>query len=244
MDRSDESGMSNGFAFLDIIFFAMVAAFLVLRLRNVLGRRTGNERRRPDLFSRRGEGKAPVESPDKVVRLPDRGRAKAAKPAGADAEEAGAEGQSPLDAGLTQISDADSAFAPGEFVDGARAAFEMIVEAFAAGNRKALRPLLSEEVYDNFTSAIEARENAGETLETTVVGIDGADLIEASMDGSVAYVTVKFVSEQINVTRDKNGEVVDGDPNHVAEVTDIWTFGRDTRSRDPNWALVETRSPN
>ncbi len=230
--------MGNGFAFLDIIFFAMVAAFLVLRLRSVLGRRTGNERRRPDVFSPQKD--APAETRDKVVPLPDR---RAAKDGAAD-EVAPGESANPLDAALTRIRVADPAFTPDSFLAGARTAFEMIVEAFAAGRKRTLRPLLSDEVYDNFARAIDDREAAGETLETTLVGIESAEIIEAAMDGHVAYVTVKFVSQQINVTRNKDGEVVDGDPNHVAEVTDIWTFARDTRSRDPNWTLVETRSPN
>jgi predicted lipid-binding transport protein (Tim44 family) len=99
-------------------------------------------------------------------------------------------------------------------------------------------------VFDNFGSAIAERAEADQTLETTVVGINTAEVIEAHMQGRSAFVTVKFVSEQINVTRSAAGEVVDGDPSRVRAITDIWTFARNTRSRDPNWTLVETRSQN
>ena len=120
----------------------------------------------------------------------------------------------------------------------------MIVQSFAAGDVKTLRTLLNDEVFENFSGAIEQREEAGETLETTLIGVKSADVIEARVDGRMAFVVLKFVSEQVNVTKDKEGAVVDGDPNQVTPITDIWTFARNTRARDPNWLLVETRSPN
>lgn len=221
--------------FIDIIFFAMVAAFLVLRLRSVLGRRTGSEQRRPDPFH-----PSPAESGDKVVPLPDR----TSRPAGAGPEIPPAARGTPLDSGLTQIGVADPSFSPEGFATGAKGAFELIVENFAKGDRKALRSLLSDLVFENFQAAIKAREDAKESHETTLVGIKSADILEARMEGRTAFVTIKFVSEQINVTRDKDGRITEGDPNHVADITDIWTFARNTRSRDPNWVLVETRSPN
>jgi predicted lipid-binding transport protein (Tim44 family) len=104
--------------------------------------------------------------------------------------------------------------------------------------------LLSNDVYEDFAGAIKTRVEAGDTLETTVIGVKEVELIEAELQGRTAFATIKFVSEQINVTRDASGEVVDGDPNHVASITDIWTFARNTRSRDPNWTLVATRSSN
>ncbi|MBT5459185.1 MAG: Tim44 domain-containing protein, partial [Rhodospirillaceae bacterium] len=109
---------------------------------------------------------------------------------------------------------------------------------------KTLRSLLNDEVYDNFSAAVQQREDANEELETTVIGVKKADIIEARVEGRMAFVTLKFLSEQVNVTRDKDGEVIDGDPNRVTEITDIWTFARNTRARDPNWTLVETRSSN
>jgi len=118
----------------------------------------------------------------------------------------------------------------------------MIIQAFAEGDRELLQSLLSPEVYSNFLSAITSREAANETLENNLVRIVSAEPLEAEMDGKMAMITMKFVTEQINATRDAAGEVVDGDPDHISEITDIWTFAHDTKSRDPNWTLVATRS--
>jgi predicted lipid-binding transport protein (Tim44 family) len=233
--------MGSGFQFLDIILFAMIAAFLVLRLRSVLGRRTGHQRRPPEnpLARRSQQQDADAGGNDNVIELPDRRQ---------DGEDAAFEGAAdpsdPVAAGLTQIRIADSGFDPAQFIAGARAAFEMVVQAFATGDQKTLRNLLNDEVFGNFSEAIKQREEAGETLETTVISIKAADIVEARIEGRMAFVTVKFVSEQVNVTRGKDGEVADGDPNRVTDVTDLWAFARNTRARDPNWMLVETRSPN
>lgn len=230
--------MDNGINFLDIIIFAAIAAFLVLRLRGVLGRRTGHDRR-PKYDPFRDTRKAEA-AEDKVIQLPDR----AGQDEAEDAELA-AEGQgSPLERGLTQIKLADRSFDIEAFLKGAKVAFEMIVNAFAQGDTKVLRPLLSNDVYEDFAGAIKAREESQETLETTLVGLSETEIIEAELQGKTAFVTIKFVSEQINVTRDAKGEVVNGDSGNVTTVTDIWTFARNTRSRDPNWTLVATGSSN
>lgn len=228
--------MNDG-SFLDIILFAMVAAFLVLRLRHVLGRRTGHQGRPQDSSARpRRDG----ENEGNVIELADR-------TATADEKENlanEARSDDPLVSGIAQIRIADPRFEAEEFVSGARSAFEMVVHAFATADSGTLRALLSDDVAENFQQAIKTRLEAGETLETTVISIKSADIIEAEMQGRDALVTVKFVSEQVNVTRDTEGRVIDGDPNQVADITDIWTFSRNTRSRDPNWKLVETRSSN
>jgi len=236
--------------FIEIVILAAVAAIFIFKLRSVLGKRTGHEKR-PDFDPFKQNEDAAGPGDDKVIQLPERGRAaRLDETELLQPEEAAAEAEaeeiddSPLGAGLTQIRLADRDFDPKGFVAGARGAFEMIIGAFAAGDVKALRPLLANDVYDDFSGAIKDREARKESLETTLIGITAADLIEAEMQQKTAFVTVKFVSEQVNVTRDAEGRIVDGDPNHVAKVTDIWTFARNTRSRDPNWALVATRSPN
>ena len=106
-----------------------------------------------------------------------------------------------------------------------------------------MRDLLNNEVYDNFSDAIDQREIKGEVLETAVIGIKSADILEARVEGRTAFVTVKVVSEQVNATKNKDGLTTDGDESQVSDVLDIWTFARNTRARDPNWTLVETRSP-
>ena len=130
------------------------------------------------------------------------------------------------------------------FLKGARAAYEIIVTAFAEGNRKTLKDLLSREVYDGFAGAISERESRGEQIDQSFVGIKSADIVEAELKNGMAQVTVKFVSELISATRDKAGEVIAGDPKRIKEVTDIWTFAREVASRDPNWKLIATQAAN
>ena len=219
--------------YFDIILFAMVAAFLVLRLRSVLGRRTGNERRR-DLFVRGSAPATDKAGPNNIVALSQRPTAAALSSAPPPANT--------VAGGVAQITAVDPGFETTGFLAGARAAFEMIVEAFAKGDKSALRPLLSDDTYRPFSAAIDEREGAGETLETRIAKLKDIDIVEAGMDGRIARVTVRLVSDQINVLRAHDGSVVDGDPQNLIEKTDFWTFTRDTRSNDPNWLLVATGS--
>jgi predicted lipid-binding transport protein (Tim44 family) len=151
---------------------------------------------------------------------------------------------SPLAKSLTELMRADPTFDPNQFLDGAKGAYEMIVMAFAEGDDAALNQLLATDVYEGFQRAIHEREGRGEKMESSLVGIDKADIIEAEVKNRTAYVTVKFVSELVSVTRDADGEVIEGDPKKVREVTDIWTFSRDVASRNPNWKLVATEAAN
>ena len=225
-----------GEGFLDLILFAMIAAFLVLRLRSVLGRRTGQERPRHDPLSQQPSD---TKSNDNVVELPDQTGKE-----DQDKDIIDEKSDDPIQAGVAHIRTSDPSFNLDEFTTGATAAFEMVVQAFAEGDLETLRSLLNDEVYDNFSAAVREFEEGDEKLETTVISIKTADVLEAKVEERMAFVTVKFQSEQVNVTRDKNGEVIDGDPNRVTDITDIWTFARNTRARDPNWTLVETRSSN
>jgi predicted lipid-binding transport protein (Tim44 family) len=214
----------------DIILFAMIAAFLVLRLRSVLGRRTGNERRR-DMFIRQAD-----QARERVVALGQRRPATPMPPPPASTDAPPAS----VAAGLERIRDADHGFEPAEFLEGVRGAFGIIVEAFAAGEKDRLRPLLSDEVFGRFAAAIDERKAAGETMETRIVSVGELDIAEARLDGSMARVTVKLVTGQINILRGHDGSIVDGDPEKPVEKTDFWSFTRDTRSPDPNWVLVAT----
>jgi predicted lipid-binding transport protein (Tim44 family) len=209
---------------LEIILFAAVAGFLLIRLRTVLGRRTGNERR-IDPFA------APKPAP-----------ASPQRPAGAQPVEAIRAATAGL-TGIAALKAADPTFDEAAFLKGANSAFEIILRAFAAGDVAALRPLLSSEVLAAFSGAIAARQAAHETLQTTLVAIKSASIVEATVEGATGLVTVKLVTDQINVTRDADGKIVDGDPQKVVEKTDFWTFSRALRARDPNWTLVATQSP-
>ncbi|OJX68083.1 Tim44/TimA family putative adaptor protein [Magnetospirillum sp. 64-120] len=224
--------MDDGLHALDIVFFAVVAVFLILRLRSVLGRRTGTEKP-PAQWNR---GPAEPNAADNVV---DLGRARKTVE---DAQPAPAPSAGPVGRGEAAIRARDPNFTTQTFLSGARMAFEMIVSAYAVGDKKALRPLLADQVYKPFCDAIDDRARAGEEMTTEVMGIISAEMIEAVLVGSVAQVTVRFVSEQINVIKDLDGKIVDGDPSRIAKVTDEWTFSRDTRSNNPNWQLSATRA--
>jgi predicted lipid-binding transport protein (Tim44 family) len=236
----------NGFFDIYTIIFLAVAVVIFLRLRNVLGRRTGNERPPFDPYSRRDQAR-PEAKDDTVISLPRREReAPASAPeiegaAVARVQTATAPGTSTADA-LKVIASADRSFDPQQFLGGARGAYEMIVTAYAEGDRKVLKQLLSREVYDGFVSAITQREGRQETIEFKFVGIDKAEITGAAMKNGTAQVTVRFQSKLISATHDKAGAVIDGDPVHVGDVTDIWTFARDVNSRDPNWKLIATES--
>ncbi len=243
--------MSEAFDIYTILFLVL-AVVIFIRLRNVLGRRTGNERRPYDPYTRpdakRAEG---PETDESVVTLP-RGRSahtpvEMSGPSKEDIEARlgrHASKDSPLGQSLTELMRADPAFDPNDFLDGAKSAYEMIVMAFAEGDDETLNQLLATDVYEGFRRAIHERESRGEKMESSLVGIDKADIIEAEIKKRMAFITVKFVSQLVSVTLNAEGEVVEGDPKKVREVTDIWTFARDIASRNPNWKLVATESAN
>lgn len=230
----------NGFFDFYTILFLVLAVVIFLRLRSVLGRRTGSERPPFDPYSAPKSG---GNGSDKVINLPQRDNAGAQPEAAAndDFGDIAPEG-SDLAKGLSALRAADPSFSPSGFLDGAKVAYEMIVTAFAEGDRKALKNLLSREVYDGFVGAIADRESRGETVMSKFVSIDTAEITEAGLRGRSAHVTVRFVSQLVSATSDSEGRVIQGDPNAVSEVTDIWTFAREAGSRDPNWKLVATES--
>lgn len=232
------------------LLFLVLAVVVFLKLRSVLGRKTGDEHTRIDRYaSDENKGAGNSASGGKVVSLPRRGVDAAP---GAQANEASYADQEArirkyakddrVAEGLVSIFRADRSFSPDEFLQGAKAAYEMTVSAFAEGNRKMLKSLLSSEVYDGFVAAIAAREERGEKVDQNFVGISKADIVDAELKGRTAQVTVKFVSELISATLDKAGNVISGDPEAISDVTDVWTFARDTDSRDPNWKLIATRA--
>lgn len=212
-----------------------------LQLRKVLGRRTGSERPpfNPYTSSRTAEVEDKAKPGDNVVSLPRRGEPKENQFEKVDTL---AKPGTPLNDGLRAIQNADPSFDPVKFLDGSKMAYEMIVMSFADGDRKTLKTLLSREVFDGFVTAITDRESRGEKVQSSFVGINKAEIIGAEMKGSEAHVTVRIVSELISATVDKDGAVIDGDKESVAEVKDVWTYSRDTRSKDPNWKLVATEA--
>ncbi|MDO8290769.1 MAG: Tim44/TimA family putative adaptor protein [Parvibaculum sp.] len=244
--------MGEASSLINLILLA-IAVGVFFKLRSVLGRRTGEERPPFDPYS--AEDKARPN--DKVVQLP---RPRGQQPAKDEDESsfdaypqtepyvvkdrwAGlAKEGSPLAGTLTEIAVADRRFDAPAFVSGAKLAYEMIVTAFAKGERATLKPLLDPHVYASFESVIAEREARGETIDQTFIGITKAELHDGSLVDRRARLTIRFVSELTACTKDREGKVIEGDPVTIRKVTDLWTFERDVKASDPNWRLVATGS--
>lgn len=223
--------MGNGFQFIDIILLAMVAGFIALRLRSVLGRRDSDESR---------------PAADSVSQGPAAQREYDAVPGGESGQPSETvvrlESDPKLRSGFQEISRADPSFDVDDFLEGAKAVYPMILDAFWNGDRETLRGFLAEEVFAEFESAIAAREEAEQEVEGRVVEIDDLQIEEAGMSGRNAEITVRYTAEIVSVTRDSEGNVVDGNVSDATTVTDLWTFQRNVDSDDPNWILIATRS--
>ena len=219
------------YGFIDIVLFAMIAAFLILRLRSVLGKHRNS-----------GEGKSnlglhTLTQSHKTEKQPAEGDSKEESKIEPQNSEKDNDG---LD--LVEIQGAIPGFEKGDFLAGVRAAFEIIVNSFSSGDKEKLAGLLSDEVFNNFSSAITDRERLGHVSESSLIRIIDTVLLEANISDGSVLLTVKILSEQINATKGEQGEVVDGNPDLVLEVADIWTFSKEIESPDPNWRLVATRS--
>jgi len=222
-------GASGGFP-IDLILFGMIAVFLVLRLRSILGKRTGFEQQTPPLQQR------PARTPSPPI---IEGRAE--PPAPAAASQTIPPVASPAGQALARMREVDRGFDPARFLSGADQAFRMIVAGFAAGDRVALRSLLSDDTYKAFEQAISAREKAGQTQVSEIKSIRQLAIENAELRGSVGAVTARIVSDQISYTKGKDGRPLTG-TEAVTEITDLWTFERDLSQRDPTWRLVSARS--
>lgn len=240
---------SDQFDVTTVVFLAL-AIFVIWRLRSVLGQKTGNEQPPVNTFERRERPPQPPQAPqgpsapgDNVVRLPTGApdRQPPAPPALAPDRWAGvATPDSPVAKGLDDIARIEPGFDAKGFVEGAKSAYEMIVMAFAQGDVATLKGLLAKDVFDGFERAIKDRESRKEKIETTFVSIDKAEMVAAEARNRIGQVTIRFVSKLITATRDAAGQVIDGSPEAVVDMTDVWTFARTLGARDPNWQLVAT----
>jgi predicted lipid-binding transport protein (Tim44 family) len=217
---------------LGILLLAMVAGVILFRLYTVLGRRTGSEREPQDRLRRIEAGASQQPASEALLALPDRTAATSQQ---ADTENAAAQA-------LTAIKSADRRFETAHFLEGAREAYRLIVNAFAARDRDALRPLLNDEVFAAFDTEIRGHEERKETVNYAFIGFSDVRIVHAELKGRMAEITVRFAAQFVSSTTDSGGTVVAGDTKAVRDIADIWTFGRDTRSSDPNWILVATTS--
>lgn len=229
-----------------------VAIFVLMRLRNVLGTRTGHERKRGSGIQNQKTSKVQaLRGDDVVVPLhPDMDPnseqeelARAARKFDAELDKAVGDNKE-LRQVLVAISQVDDAFAPKSFLEGAGSAYEMIVTAFAAGDKRTLKDLLEKDVYEGFESAIEAREKLGNSVDFTFVGLSNIEFLQAELENNTASLTLRFDAEIVSATKDKDQNTIEGHDEQVVNIADEWTFARNTRSRDPNWKLVATDQIN
>lgn len=222
--------MGEGFQFIDIILLAMVAGFIALRLRSVLGRRTGEEQSQVEGLSRRmgtahpgdtGVAEDVTGPSETVIRL---------------------EADPVLRKVFREMRRIEPHLDVDAFLDGARSVYPMVLNAFWQGDRKTLDQFLSPDVKADFLAAIEEREAAGHVVEGQVIELGDSRIVEAALSGDVAAITVRFEAEVVSVTRNADGEIIDGNVSDTVTVHDIWTFERILNSDDPAWLLVATRN--
>jgi predicted lipid-binding transport protein (Tim44 family) len=220
-----------------------LAIVILFRLRSVLGTRTGNERsplqRRSEAAAKAGDETVVQMRPRPVETAPDENAERQARRLATEIEQYSS-GNAEIAAGLKAIAEADPSFTPKSFLEGAKSAYEMIVTAFAQGDRKTLKNLLEKDVYDGFERAIADREAAGHKVDFTFVGLPKVDISEAELDKRNANVSIRFHAEVVSATRDKEGALIEGNADQVKTIADEWTFARNPKSRDPNWKLVAT----
>ena len=198
--------MNSSFEYLDIIILAMIAGFIILRLRGILGRRTGHEKKvLGGLF---GKKVTQRNTEKKVVNLSS-----------------------------SKLDDA----AKEQFIEGAKAAYEMIITSFAKGDKNALKPLLNKEIYQNFSHEIDRRKKENLKPELTFVGVKSAEIKNFEKKDNIYIFTVNFVSEIITYRKDKNNKIIEGNPDIIKTVNDVWKFSKNMWSGNPNWYLVETQ---
>lgn len=233
--------------FLDLptLIAIAVAIFVLFRLRSVLGTRTGNERPPVDRSRSAPADKKTAGEEETVVPLrpraaqPDLDDERRSRKLDAEIEQA-AKGNDALAAGLRAVAEADTSFTPKFFLDGAKQAYEMIVTAYAEGDRQTLKNLLDKDIYDSFARAISEREALGQKVDFTFVGLPKIAIVEAEYDKKNVSVTVDFHAEVVSATRDKDGTLVEGNADQVQTIADEWTFARNPKARDPNWKVVST----
>ena len=221
-----------------------IAVFIFLKLRAVLGKRTGHQGPPVKPYRPQSNGKSPA-SNDNVVTLPNRGKSAKQNDNAVDLYkeiDVVAKKGTKLNKELRELKDADNNFEPEKFLEGSKLAYEMIVTAFADGDKKTLKNLLSRDVYEGFAGALKQREEDGLRVESSFIGVEDAKISGAEINAREANITVRFTSQIISATYDKDNNLVDGDGEQIVEVIDLWTFNRDMRSRDPNWKLVATES--
>ena len=220
--------MESGFPYGDIIVIGAIAAFIILRYRAMIGEQRGR-----DVTSIKPV--APLEEYERVIQLPDRDTAKPERPASKPAKDYG-----PLNTTFSAMKSIDREFTPESFLEGAHGAYEMVIDAYNTHDDETLKLLLSPALYDSFKESLRRDEAAGRKSHTTLVAIVRSEITDASLRGNTARVAVEFLSEQVNLVRDRDGAIIEGDPSQQAAIEDRWVFERNLTAADPNWKIIET----
>jgi predicted lipid-binding transport protein (Tim44 family) len=226
--------MSDGSSYADILILALIAGFILLRLRSVLGDKIGNDN--PSYFNK-PQASEPVKA-EPIVQLDE----KSLRPRLREEEDPylASLSDSAMTAALEEMKEKDPQFTATAFLQGAKMAYEMVFDAFAKGDKKTLSMLLSSELYDTFAREIDSRDGSAQKADTTLVSVTAKSISEASVNGSIARIKVVFDSEQITVVRNDNGEIIEGNPSDVTQVEEDWVFERNVTSKNPNWKVIET----
>ncbi len=226
--------MSEGLPYADIIILALIAGFILLRLRSILGDKSGNDN--PGYFTKvklplSGQQEPVVQLDEKSLKLKSREEADPYLQALA---------QGPIADTLETLKTKDPIFTATGFLQGARMAYEMVFDAFAKGDKQTLSMLLAPPIYLHFNQDIDTRETSALKTETTLVSVKAQDITQASLDKNVARLAVRFISEQVTLTRNISGDILEGNPSEWHHVEDEWIFERDITSKNPNWKIIET----
>ena len=219
----------------DLIFFLLVAIFLIIRLRSVLGRRTGNEKKPKDIFTYQDS----ILEPDKKKVLEVKEAIKRKTPLSLPEKKINNLKKS---TGLERIFYFDKNFSPKKFLEGAKIAFKSIIETYAKGEINKIKNLLSSNVFSAFSREIKSRVQKKHSLEHTLISLKSADIEKIHVKSSIADIVVKFVSEQVNLLKNEKGKTLSGNDEYIENHIDYWTFSKDLKSTNPNWKLVVTKS--
>ena len=220
----------NNFPYFDILILAMIAVFIINRLKNTLGKKTGNE---SDIVEKFTQRKPPLKEsePDTISEDGLKAQRKLLKTQKFHSDKN-------INSMLNQILKSDVNFDMNSFIDGAKKAFEYILTQFSKNDISSLKNLVSEEIFKEFSKQIEQREKVSERLEITVISVKDPKVIDVSVKNKhEAFIKLCFDSEQVQITKDKNEKTIEGDSNQILSIKENWTFSKNLKNKDPNWTL-------
>ena len=224
----------NNIPYIDILILAMIAIFIINRLKNVLGKKTGNEQDIVEKFSR---GKTNFkESPPDQTSVSEKKQA--------TVKDVFFHSDPKINSILRKIYNEDQNFEPKDFLSGSKKAFEYIIKNYSEENLEPLRNLLSKSIYNDFKDQIDQRIEKSQNLDITIIGIKRAEIVGANLKSNIANISVKFNSDQVQVLKDLKGKIIEGDNNQILTIDEEWSFSKNLKNKDPNWILEKIEESN